>query len=245
MPRQRSDSTRPQGRRSLSSALLRRWRLIVPLVLLVSLLVYLGWSWLSSLVPSTYSVTEMGRADYGGGPAGHDHGTGRPVAELTGPTTGEPDVTVDLAAREGSSPAWPAARRSQGYTLNGTSPGPVIEARQGDLVEVTLTNVDVAEGVTLHWHGVDVPNAEDGVAGVTQDAVQPGRRVRLPVRGRGRRNVLVPLPPGVPRTGARRAVRHARRPPRDGRAPATSPCRTCSPRSTTTPVDGPSRAAPG
>ena len=31
------------------------------------------------------------------------------------------------------------------------------------------------DGITLHWHGVDVPNAEDGVAGVTQDAVMPGQ----------------------------------------------------------------------
>jgi FtsP/CotA-like multicopper oxidase with cupredoxin domain len=30
--------------------------------------------------------------------------------------------------------------------------------------------------VTVHWHGVDVPNASDGVAGVTQDAVPPGGR---------------------------------------------------------------------
>ena len=35
-------------------------------------------------------------------------------------------------------------------------------------------NDDVEQGVTIHWHGVDVPNAEDGVAGVTQDAVLPG-----------------------------------------------------------------------
>ena len=55
-------------------------------------------------------------------------------------------------------------------------PGPALVAHQGDLVQVTLTNVDVPDGVTLHWHGVDVPNAEDGVAGVTQDAVRPGAR---------------------------------------------------------------------
>ena len=30
--------------------------------------------------------------------------------------------------------------------------------------------------MTIHWHGIDVPNAEDGVAGVTQDAVRPGER---------------------------------------------------------------------
>ena len=33
---------------------------------------------------------------------------------------------------------------------------------------------DFDGGVTIHWHGVDVPNAEDGVAGVTQNAVMPG-----------------------------------------------------------------------
>lgn len=136
---------------------------------------YLGWSWWSSLVPSTYSITEMGHAEYGGGPAGHDHATGRPVAELTGPATGNPDVAVDLSAARGTV-RLTTGEEVPGYTLNGTSPGPALEVHQGDLVEVTLTNVDVAEGVTLHWHGVDVPNAEDGVAGVTQDAVGPGDR---------------------------------------------------------------------
>jgi FtsP/CotA-like multicopper oxidase with cupredoxin domain len=134
---------------------------------------YLGWSWWSSLVPSTYSITEMGRADYGGGPSGHDHSTGTPVAELTGPTTGEPDVAVELTAGQGTI-RLASGEEVQGYTVNGTSPGPTIEAQQGDLVQVTLTNEDVADGVALHWHGVDVPNAEDGVAGVTQDAVPPG-----------------------------------------------------------------------
>jgi FtsP/CotA-like multicopper oxidase with cupredoxin domain len=95
------------------------------------------------------------------------------VAELTGPTTGEPDVAVELEAGEGTI-RLASGEEVQGYTLNGTSPGPTIEARQGDLVQVTLMNDGVAEGVTLHWHGVDVPNAEDGVAGVTQDAVPPG-----------------------------------------------------------------------
>jgi FtsP/CotA-like multicopper oxidase with cupredoxin domain len=146
---------------------------VLPLVLLVALLVYLGTSWWSSLVPDTYSITEMGSSEYGGGPAGHDHAAGTPVAELTGPAAGEPDVAVDLAAAQGSF-RLASGEDVDGFTLNGASPGPVIEAQQGDLVQVTLTNVDVPGGVTLHWHGVDVPNAEDGVAGVTQDAVRPG-----------------------------------------------------------------------
>jgi FtsP/CotA-like multicopper oxidase with cupredoxin domain len=174
-----------------------------------------GWYWSASLVPSTYSVMDMGHMDYGGGPA-HAHGAGRSVAELTGPASGEPDVAVELAARQ-ESVELAGGERIEGYTLNGTSPGPAIEARQGDLVQVTLTNVDVPDGVTLHWHGVDVPNAEDGVAGVTQDAVQPGEDhvyrflvtdagtywyhshqvSHVQVRG-GLFGTLVVRPPGVP-----------------------------------------------
>lgn len=41
-------------------------------------------------------------------------------------------------------------------------------------VRVALTNQDIEDGVTVHWHGYLVPNGEDGVAGVTQDAVAPG-----------------------------------------------------------------------
>jgi FtsP/CotA-like multicopper oxidase with cupredoxin domain len=127
----------------------------------------IGWFWRASLVPSRYDMAEMGYADFGGGPAGgHHHASGgTSVAALTGPSTGTPDVTVTLTAR----------REGSRYTLNGQTPGPVIHAVRGQLVQVTLVNANVPDGVTLHWHGVDVPNAEDGVAGVTQDAVKPGR----------------------------------------------------------------------
>jgi len=60
------------------------------------------------------------------------------------------------------------------WTFNGTSPGPEIRVTEGDRVVVTLRNKDIDEGVTLHWHGINVPCSQDGVAGVTQDAVRPG-----------------------------------------------------------------------
>ncbi|HEU4913376.1 MAG TPA: multicopper oxidase domain-containing protein, partial [Actinomycetes bacterium] len=137
-------------------------------------------------MPSTYSVMEMGVVDYGGGPgaepgAAHGSGHGGPdpagvsLATLTGPQDGAPDLAVTLTARQGTF-ELASGEQVDGYTLNGTSPGPALTATQGDLVEVTLVNEDVDEGVTLHWHGVDVPNAEDGVAGVTQDAVGTGER---------------------------------------------------------------------
>ena len=132
-------------------------------------------------MPSTYSVMDMGYADYGGGPSG-GHGTGGhaghdmsgvSVADLTGPTSGAPVMSATLVARKGTV-RLASGETVQGYTLNGTSPGPELTARAGDLVQVTLRNKDVPGGVTLHWHGIDVPNAEDGVAGVTQDAVPVG-----------------------------------------------------------------------
>ena len=129
------------------------------------MLVPLGYLWAASLQPDTYSVLDMGTVDPGGGPAiSHEKHT-TSVTELRVDPSRPADVRVDLTA----------AMSDDHYTVNGTSPGPTIRATQGQLVEVRLANSNVADGVTLHWHGVDVPNAEDGVAGVTQDAVLPGR----------------------------------------------------------------------
>lgn len=127
----------------------------------------LGYLWQDSLVPGTYDMASMGTMDFGGGPAAaHAHGDEFSVAALTGPSTGKPDVSLTLTAR----------KEGKRYTLNGATPGPQIHARRGQLLQVTLVNESVPDGVTLHWHGVDVPNAEDGVAGVTQDAVRVGER---------------------------------------------------------------------
>ncbi|WP_227425032.1 multicopper oxidase family protein [Pengzhenrongella sicca] len=145
------------------------------------------WFWSTSLVPSTYSVLGMGYVDAGGGQVTGAHadraeaGWGGPparpgdvsVATLTGPADAEPDVAVTLEAAA-ERITLPDGTVVEGYTIGGTTPGPLIEATQGDLVEVTLRNASVPDGVTLHWHGVDVPNAEDGVAGVTQEAVPVG-----------------------------------------------------------------------
>jgi FtsP/CotA-like multicopper oxidase with cupredoxin domain len=140
-----------------------------------ALVVPLAVMWWQSLVPSTYSVMDMGVVEYGGGPEHAGHLAAVSVADLTGPKTGEPDVVVTLTAREERF-TLPSGEDVDGYTLNGSSPGPEIRAHVGDLVQVTLVNDNVEDGATLHWHGVDVPNAEDGVAGVTQDAVLPGQQ---------------------------------------------------------------------
>jgi manganese oxidase len=59
------------------------------------------------------------------------------------------------------------------WTYNGTVPGPMIRVTEGDQVRVIFTN-NLPQPTTVHWHGILVPNAMDGVPGVTQDPILPG-----------------------------------------------------------------------
>lgn len=52
-------------------------------------------------------------------------------------------------------------------------PGPLLRATAGDLVEVTLDN-QLSEATSVHWHGLAITNAMDGVPGVTQPDIEPG-----------------------------------------------------------------------
>jgi len=146
-------------------ALRGRWRPWLACAATAALVLPLGWLWQASLLPDTYDMADMGYADWGGGPHPVHHHDGVRVADLVEDPDLPPDVRETLTVRR---------EADGGYTVNGTSPGPLLEATVGDLVEVTLVNDNVSDGTTLHWHGVDVPNAADGVAGVTQDAVMPG-----------------------------------------------------------------------
>jgi FtsP/CotA-like multicopper oxidase with cupredoxin domain len=100
------------------------------------------------------------------------------------PASGGSVVSVDLEARETEwefAPGRPA--RAWGY--NGQVPGPVLEARVGDVLEVRLAN-RLPEPTTIHWHGIRLPAAMDGTDNV-QRVVAPGEsftyRFRLPDAG--------------------------------------------------------------
>ena len=62
--------------------------------------------------------------------------------------------------------------RLWGY--NGQSPGPTIEVVEGDRVRVFVTN-RLPEHTSIHWHGQRLPNGMDGVTGLTQKSIQPGK----------------------------------------------------------------------
>lgn len=80
--------------------------------------------------------------------------------------------TIHLEAREAK---WELApgKTITAMTYNGEVPGPAVRAREGERLRVVLKN-SLSEPTTIHWHGVDVPNAMDGVPDLTQAAVQPG-----------------------------------------------------------------------
>jgi FtsP/CotA-like multicopper oxidase with cupredoxin domain len=62
--------------------------------------------------------------------------------------------------------------RLWGY--NGQSPGPTIEVVEGDRVRIFVTN-RLPENTTIHWHGQLLPSGMDGVAGLSQPPIAPGK----------------------------------------------------------------------
>lgn len=59
------------------------------------------------------------------------------------------------------------------WGYNGTTPGPVIEAVEGDRVRILVTN-HLKEQTAVHWHGIFLPNNMDGISGLTQKGIEPG-----------------------------------------------------------------------
>lgn len=159
---------------------LRDIRLLAAAVGVAAVLIIAGQR--GSVLPGKLDMM-AGPMDFGGGASlAHDHAAGHAtaagsvsLAKLTGPATGTPDRKFTLTAQQGQV-TFSSGKQVDVWTYNGETPGPELRMKEGELVEVTLENKDIDMGVTLHWHGLDVPNAEDGVAGVTQDAVMPGER---------------------------------------------------------------------
>jgi len=118
----------------------------------------------------------IGRRDFlqmagwlGGGVA---LGSGVLARGWPGTASAAPARTIQLEAREVT---WELApgKRVKAMAYNGQVPGPEIRAREGERLRIVLKNA-LGEPTTIHWHGVDVPNAMDGVPEITQKPVAPG-----------------------------------------------------------------------
>ncbi len=63
--------------------------------------------------------------------------------------------------------------RAKCWGYNGSTPGPTIEAVEGDRVRILVTN-GLKEHTTIHWHGLLLPSGMDGVGGLNQPQILPG-----------------------------------------------------------------------
>jgi len=101
---------------------------------------------------------------------------GEIVTEIGGqplPFTMDEDIKVfELTSKAVN---WPILDDvvASAWTYNGTVPGPMIRVTEGDKVRIILKN-ELPEPTTIHWHGIAVPNAMDGIPGVTQEPILPG-----------------------------------------------------------------------
>jgi FtsP/CotA-like multicopper oxidase with cupredoxin domain len=97
------------------------------------------------------------------------------AVRLPEPADRNPDprvLEIDMTARVADIEVAPGAR-VKAWTYDGLLPGPFIRARVGDRLIVHFTN-NLPEPSTVHWHGVRVPIAMDGVPDISQPAVKPG-----------------------------------------------------------------------
>jgi len=124
--------------------------------------------------------------EHGGG-AAHDSGGGHGDGAAAGDGGPSAVSCADLIAAPSDAPVrafeltaartelrWDDGRTAEAWTFNGETPGPELRVTEGDRIVVRLTNRDIDKGVTIHWHGVILPCSQDGVPGVTQNAVWPG-----------------------------------------------------------------------
>ena len=92
------------------------------------------------------------------------------------PGKGGQDGVVRLSAGTGVQHSFgPGRTELDAWGYNGQLPGPALRARAGDVLRVVVDNA-LEEGTTVHWHGVRVPNAMDGVPGLTQKSILPGEK---------------------------------------------------------------------
>ncbi|MBI1758874.1 MAG: multicopper oxidase family protein [Actinobacteria bacterium] len=95
------------------------------------------------------------------------------AAEAARRSPGQQIVKAGLVARPGTVDL--GGMEVATWTFNGRLPGPVLRAKAGDLMQVTVDN-GLPAPTSVHWHGVALRNDMDGVPDVTQPAIAQGGR---------------------------------------------------------------------
>ncbi|MEO8467204.1 MAG: copper resistance system multicopper oxidase [Gammaproteobacteria bacterium] len=86
----------------------------------------------------------------------------------------------------GATPTNMTGRARLATTVNGSLPAPILRFREGSTLTINVTN-RLSEPTSIHWHGILLPNAMDGVPGLTFRGIDPGETFtyRFPVQQSG------------------------------------------------------------
>jgi CopA family copper-resistance protein len=86
----------------------------------------------------------------------------------------------------GPTPVNITGRQRTATTVNGSIPGPILRVREGDTVTFNVTN-RLSEHTSIHWHGILLPNAMDGIPWLTFRGIKPGETFtyRYPIKQSG------------------------------------------------------------
>ena len=93
---------------------------------------------------------------------------------------------TEFDLRIGALPVNLTGRQRLATAVNDSLPGPTLYWREGDEVTLRVTN-NLAESTSVHWHGILLPAAMDGVPGLSYDGIEPGETFvyRFPIRQAG------------------------------------------------------------
>lgn len=157
----------------------------------------------SALLLAQRAAAEAGPAHAGHGdpppliPAAHAHGSAAPQTPIPASTPADKPASINgqpaVLTPNGSTLPWRIVKgvkvghliaepvehefapglRASCWGYNGTTPGPTIEAVEGDRLRIYVTN-RLPEPTTVHWHGLILPNGMDGVAGLNQAPIPAG-----------------------------------------------------------------------
>jgi FtsP/CotA-like multicopper oxidase with cupredoxin domain len=134
-------------------------------------------------VPGDDSATEppsAGGGDGGGGGGGATGGGSAGPTDLgdgtvLAPSSDDVGVKVFHLTMAAKTIGVAPGVTKEAYTFNGTVPGPVLRVTEGDRVRIVVTN-DLSFPTAVHWHGMILPNEQDGVPGITQPFIEPGEQ---------------------------------------------------------------------
>lgn len=80
------------------------------------------------------------------------------------------NYTLDVAEKT----IEPAGQKVRALAINGSIPGPTLRFHEGEIARIEVRNRLAKEETSIHWHGLIVPNLEDGVPYVTTPPIRPG-----------------------------------------------------------------------